>query len=1050
MHTRASNSKLVEPLPEPERTLNQRLRRRNRRVPFEQRNEPPTQLRVVYVPILNINYFCHFLDILENYNPIDDEPMWAADRVVALTPGFAITIPETANELAIKGNHLTLVKGNQFDGCLSSYCPVIRVKQKQINLGVGTERITFHMDSAMKHSYSNDDTCFSINVIDEILEEDFDALLGEGSKILYSIKGTILKEKLFTEFDEFIAMTAEEDTESESDIEELPFEKITFNTDYKIKTSLKEPPMDLKLKPIPDNLEYAFLEEPSFLHVIISSQLFEEKKTNSFPSLSTTSKPLLGKPQTFLESVFDIEIKDKKGTENVAADHLSRIENDETIDDSDIDDNFIGETLMEITPLNGHTMLVRVKELSNHRCLVHEFRRVCVVLSPFLDHWYVVPTGRVVVPTGRYVVPAGKVIIIVSPGRLNLVPTGRILSPGSDNDSDDASVHSEATIPQQQRNNQPQYITTVSNNNAKFPYLKKDEYEVWAMKMEYWITNNDMNIWKVIQNGNSLKRTGRDCDGRVIILPPTTADEHIAVQRESKARTTLLQSIPDDHVADFHYMDDARDIWNAVKARFGGNAESKKMRKSMLKQEFSEFRISEAEGLHKGYDRMQKILSQLNQLKAKPEDEDINLKFLRALPSSWSQVALTLKTKGGLELLSFDDLYYKLKTLEVDIKGYSTFSSSQSACPSHSTFVSTTSASKKIVDILKSMIFYLPTLLHQTLRLGLTDLLPREGSATRCLPKRHFAQRMQTKGGIDKQRYSLIQDFRMIERRRRFPKIDHCDAWRICLLWVSLLRMDDSDLVYLPLTLKKVEVDLIFKGLPKLICMESVPSTLSLETYNPLADHLSTLNETQNVYGIKVLTSGDLFCCLMTLSYVITVTRAQVKLILPPRSTSSVSTSECDAMIESNCWTGKVNITPARPLPVPTGKPKVVLGNHIEKVYTGYPRTIVDLNTSMDNFSASQADPRKILYTEAADEGIILIVVVLVRNWNTTVGTETYQEKSFYHTEGNWMQTSRDMYCYQEELSLTLALSEVPQHLCVRGLVEVSCVPVDWLALSRL
>ncbi|GJW32289.1 putative ribonuclease H-like domain-containing protein [Tanacetum coccineum] len=307
-----------------------------------------------------------------------------------------------------------------------------------------------------------------------------------------------------------------------------------------------------------------------------------------------------------------------------------------------------------------------------------------------------VPTGRVVVPTGRYVVPAGKVIIIVSPGRLSLVPTGRVLSPGSDNESDDASVHSEATIAQQQQNIQPQIITTVSNNNAKFPYLKKDEYEVWAMKMEYWITNNDMNIWKVIQNGNSLKRTGRDRDGRVIILPPTTADEHIAVQRESKARTTLLQSIPDDHVADFHYMDDARDIWNAVKARFGGNAESKKMRKSMLKQEFSEFRISEAEGLHKGYDRMQKILSQLNQLKAKPEDEDINLKFLRALPSSWSQVALTLKTKGGLELLSFDDLYYKLKTLEVDIKGYSTFSSSQSAGPSHSAFVSTTSASKKM------------------------------------------------------------------------------------------------------------------------------------------------------------------------------------------------------------------------------------------------------------------------------------------------------------------------------------------------------------------
>ncbi|GJS06107.1 reverse transcriptase domain-containing protein [Tanacetum coccineum] len=116
MHTRASNSELVEPLLEPERTLNRRRRRRNRRVPFNQRNNPPKNLRIVYPPILYINHFCHFLVTLENIFPMDDEPMWAADHVVALTPGSAITIPETVNEFAIKGNHLTLVKGNQFDG----------------------------------------------------------------------------------------------------------------------------------------------------------------------------------------------------------------------------------------------------------------------------------------------------------------------------------------------------------------------------------------------------------------------------------------------------------------------------------------------------------------------------------------------------------------------------------------------------------------------------------------------------------------------------------------------------------------------------------------------------------------------------------------------------------------------------------------------------------------------------------------------------------------------------------------------------------------------
>ncbi|GJU96669.1 reverse transcriptase domain-containing protein [Tanacetum coccineum] len=68
---------------------------------------------------------------------------------------------------------------------------VIHVKQKQLNLGVGSERMVFSIDSVMKHSYLNDDTCFSIDVIDEILEEDSDALLDKGSKILYSIEGTL-------------------------------------------------------------------------------------------------------------------------------------------------------------------------------------------------------------------------------------------------------------------------------------------------------------------------------------------------------------------------------------------------------------------------------------------------------------------------------------------------------------------------------------------------------------------------------------------------------------------------------------------------------------------------------------------------------------------------------------------------------------------------------------------------------------------------------------------------------------------------------------------
>nr|GEY15974.1 reverse transcriptase domain-containing protein [Tanacetum cinerariifolium] len=116
-------------------------------------------------------------------------------------------------------NKVPFILGRPF---LYTFDAVIRVKYKQLNLGVGTERMTFVIDSATKHSYLNDDTCFSIDVIDEILEEDFDALLDDESKILHSIKGTILEEKLFAELDKFIAMDIKENSESKT--KEIPFE----------------------------------------------------------------------------------------------------------------------------------------------------------------------------------------------------------------------------------------------------------------------------------------------------------------------------------------------------------------------------------------------------------------------------------------------------------------------------------------------------------------------------------------------------------------------------------------------------------------------------------------------------------------------------------------------------------------------------------------------------------------------------------------------------------------------------------------------------------
>nr|GEY77491.1 hypothetical protein [Tanacetum cinerariifolium] len=80
----------------------------------------------------------------------------------------------------------------------------------------------------------------------------------------------------------------------------------------------------------------------------------------------------------------------------------------------------------------------------------------------------------------------------------------------------------------------------------------------------------------------------------------------------------------------------------------------------------------------------------MNTLKIKPEPEDVNIKFLRGLPPSWSSIALILKTKRGLKYISFDDMYNKLKFLEIDTKGYS----SSPSTLSNASFVSTTGSSQ--------------------------------------------------------------------------------------------------------------------------------------------------------------------------------------------------------------------------------------------------------------------------------------------------------------------------------------------------------------------
>nr|GEX02644.1 reverse transcriptase domain-containing protein [Tanacetum cinerariifolium] len=175
-----------------------------------------------------------------------------------------------------------------------------QVKQKQLNLGVGTERMIFNIDFAMKHSYLNDDTCFIIDVIDDILEEDFDSLLDEGSKIIHSIEGALLEEEVFAEFDKFMAMTADENFELNPILKNHHSRKSpsiqTIKSKHLSKNLLRI--LNLNLFLIIYNM-YSW-KNPLFFLLSYHLSFPKKRKTKLYLQLKSTSKPLLGKEQTFL------------------------------------------------------------------------------------------------------------------------------------------------------------------------------------------------------------------------------------------------------------------------------------------------------------------------------------------------------------------------------------------------------------------------------------------------------------------------------------------------------------------------------------------------------------------------------------------------------------------------------------------------------------------------------------------------------------------------------------------------------------------------------
>ncbi|GJW42360.1 hypothetical protein Tco_0071159 [Tanacetum coccineum] len=190
---------------------------------------------------------------------------------------------------------------------------------------------------------------------------------------------------------------------------------------------------------------------------------------------------------------------------------------------------------------------------------------------------------------------------------------------------------------------------------SKVPMLKPGEFELWRMRIEQYIHMIEYTLWEVIENGNTTPKT-TVVEGVEKVIPPTTAVEKAQKRLEVKAIFTLMMGLPNEHQLKFNSIKDAKLLLKATKKRFGRNVATKKTQRNLLKQQYENFTAPRSETLDQTFDRLQKLVSQLEISGETLSQEDVNQKLLRSLSPEWNTHVVVWRNKHELETMSMDDL----------------------------------------------------------------------------------------------------------------------------------------------------------------------------------------------------------------------------------------------------------------------------------------------------------------------------------------------------------------------------------------------------------
>ncbi|XP_066354828.1 uncharacterized protein [Miscanthus floridulus] len=180
-----------------------------------------------------------------------------------------------------------------------------------------------------------------------------------------------------------------------------------------------------------------------------------------------------------------------------------------------------------------------------------------------------------------------------------------------------------------------------------YPTLTATNYTSWCIRVQEIM--EDQGVWEVVEppEGTSVEK-----------------QTEVVASKDKKARSHLLQCLPDDLLMQVAKKKSGKEVWHSLKARFVRIDRVKEARLQTLKSEFDGLRMKEDETLDSYTRRLTAMSVKFSNLGGTLDDVTLVKKLFDIVPDRFINVVAGIEQFFDLQKLAFEEAVGRLKAFE--------------------------------------------------------------------------------------------------------------------------------------------------------------------------------------------------------------------------------------------------------------------------------------------------------------------------------------------------------------------------------------------------